>query len=94
MAQPLFLSPRGSDRIVAGPLESMMKVRTLMFSLAVGLVAACQQSPYPTVSTGERGIDPMSRNVMQTQGASVRDPISLNPPPIRPAPPEIVIDGR
>ena len=32
---------------------------------------------------GEPAIDPVSRNIMQSQGGSVRDSMGLTPPPVR-----------
>jgi hypothetical protein len=69
-----------------------MKVCSLLLALA--FLAGCQQTSIPTASSGERGIDPLSRNLSQTQGGSVRGPVSLNPPPIRPVTPEIAVEGR
>jgi hypothetical protein len=67
-----------------------MKTCTFILTAMLGLLAGCQQTSVSTASTGERGFDLLSRNVSQTQGGSVRDSMSLNPPPIRQAPPELV----
>jgi hypothetical protein len=72
-----------------------MKARlAFLLMSASGVLAACQQPSVPTASTPSPGIDSLSRNVTQSQGGSVRGTMSLNPPPIRPAPPEIATEGR
>jgi len=64
-----------------------MKVCSLILALMLGAFAGCQQTTVSTGSTGdlagEPAIDPMSRNIMQSQGGSVRDPMGLSPPPVR-----------
>jgi hypothetical protein len=71
-----------------------MKVCSILFLALLGTLAGCQQTSVSTASHHEAGIDSLSRNVHRTQGGSVRDPVSLNPPPIRPAPPELATEGR
>ena len=64
-----------------------MKVCSLILALLLGTLAGCQQTSLSTASPhermGEPVIDPMSRNIMQSQGGSVRDSMGLNPPPVR-----------
>lgn len=94
MAQPLLLLPsvRGT-RFRVPPVGDLMKVCSLILAL-VSTLAACQQTSVPTASNRSPGIDPMSRNVSRTQGGSLRDPGSLNAPPIRTAPPAVASEGR
>jgi len=60
----------------------------LLCTLSAGLMAACQSSPYASSNNtmGEPAIDGLSRNITQTQGGAIRDPMTLSPPPVRPTP--------
>ena len=60
-----------------------MKIHALIVLIPV-LLAGCAsvETPANTVS-GEVGVDPISRNLTQTQGGSIRDPYTLSAPPVR-----------
>jgi hypothetical protein len=69
--------------------ENAMKVCSFFFALALllGPLAGCQQTTLSTASPGDRAgepaIDPLSRNITEPQAGSLRDSLSLSPPPVR-----------